>query len=174
MRQAFFITGFNNWGKSTIIADLFNSRKRFLQGYLYSIRGVNFNTQFTVQSQSNDDLWGQNYVNKVTERINRAPDGGQNLFSALCPSLETTNDFVQILTNPPFTTYDRLYVFLIEFKWEHHARLIINNILQSGHQINNVNFIVINADQSLTDDTQRYDAKIGQIRQELNNIFGTP
>lgn len=174
MRQAFFISGFNNWGKSTIISDLFNDRERFLYGYLYSIRGVNFNTQFTVQSQSNDDLWGQNYVNKVTERINAAPDGGQNLFSALCPSMETTNNFVQILTNPPFIDYDKLHVFLIEYKWEHHAKLIIKNILQAGQQISNVNFIVINADQNLTDDTQRYNAKITQIRHELNNIFGTP
>lgn len=174
MRRAFFITGFNNWGKSTIISDLFNNKKRFLYGYLYSISGVNFNAQFTVQSQSNDDLWEQGYIDRINERIRTAPDGGQNLFSALCPTMETTNNFVRILTNPPFTTYDHLYIFLIEFKWEHHARLSINNIQQAGRQIPNVSFIVINDDQSLLDDNDRYIAKMRQIRRELNIIFGTP
>ncbi|MBS1559341.1 MAG: hypothetical protein JST69_11520 [Bacteroidetes bacterium] len=176
MKQAFFITGFNNWGKSTIIFDLFG-KKKFLYGYLYRMNGVNFSDQFTVQSQSNDDLWGQEYVDKVNERIAAAPvapEGGQNLFSALCPSIENTNSFVQILTNPPFTNYDKLHILLIEYKWEHHAKLITKNIIQAGSQIVNANFIIINADQNFNIDGQRRNAKMSQIRSELNNIFGTP
>jgi hypothetical protein len=170
MRQAVFITGFNNWGKSTIIFDLFN-RSRFFNGWTYPINRAPFNTLFTVQTQSNDDLWGQAYVTRVIERIEFATDRGENLFSALCPSMENTNNFVSILSAHPFTTYDRLHIFLIEFKWEHHARLIIDNIRQSGQGIPNVNFIVIEADRDLANDDDRYNAKIAQIRAELNNIF---
>ena len=173
MRQAIFLTGFNNWGKSSLIFELFGNQTRFWHGYTYGIVGVNFTIQFTVQSQSNDDL-GPDYVDKIIERLGGAPDGGDHLFSALCPSLEEGNSFVEILTHDPFTTYDRLHLLLLEFKWEHNARLLINNIVQAGQRIHNAQFHVINADQALTNDDQRWNAKLAQIRGTLNNIFGTP
>lgn len=174
MRQAFFIAGFNNWGKTTIIEDLFNSRRQYRQGWTYRITGVNFNNEFTVETHSNDDYTGQSWVDHVQERIDNSPDNGENLFTALCPSMESHNNFLTLLSQPTFSTYDRLHIFLIEYKWEHHARLIINNIVNTGRNIPNVNFIVINADQNLTTETQRRGAKVSQIRQELNRIFGTP
>jgi hypothetical protein len=172
MKQAVFITGFNNWGKSEIIFSLFGNRRKYYQGWTYPLSEVNFNTEFTVESHSNDDWWGQNWLDHVQERIDNSPDNGQNLFTALCPTLHETNNFIELLTSPLFAKYDKLHIFLIEHKYEHHAKLMIDKIISVGQQIPNVNFIVINADQNLINDDDRKTAKHGQIRQELNNIFG--
>lgn len=174
MRKAVLIAGFNNWGKSTIIFNLFDRRSRFLYGYTYPISGVHFNTLFTVQSQSNDDLWGENFVRRITERINASPDAGENLLSAICPTLDETNNVGQILSEPPFSTYDALYLFLIEYKWEHHAKLLTQPIRNAVAHLPNVHIVVINADQHLTVDHERQAAKMHQIRNELNAIFGIP
>jgi len=171
MRKVVFITGFNNWGKTTIIQDLFNNRTRFYHGWTYPMTGVNFVTQFTVESHSNDDYWGQGWNDLVNTRINNSPDNGQNLITAICPTLHTNNDFRNLLASPPFDTYDQLYLFLIEYKWEHHAKLIIENIRNSGQAVPNINFIVIDADRNFLTDADRFQAKMNQIRQELNNIF---
>lgn len=171
MRQATFITGFNNWGKTTIIQSLFNNRHRYYYGARYTINGVNVNTEFTVESHSNDDYWGYPWIELLEGRINRSPDNGENLFSALCPTLEDENNFVELLSNRIFQTYDRLNIFLIEYKWEHNAKLIIENIEEQGQLISNVNFIRINADENLNLDGERRNAKLQQIQAELQLLF---
>jgi len=168
MKQAVFITGFNNWGKSRLIKHFFG-QTRFHQGEDYSIAGVN--AKFTVGSQSNDDHWGQFWTNKIQERLDNEPLPDLNLFSALCPTMHDNNNFVTLLSNPPFDRYDKLHIFLIEYKWEHHAKLIIDNIVNAGRAVPNVNFIRIDADQSQTTDQTRWDAKTQQIIQELKKIF---
>lgn len=174
MKQAVFITGFNNWGKSEIIFNLFDGQKRFWKGYLYKMTEINFDVPFTVESHSNDDLIGMRWIEALDIKISRnytEADNDQNLITALCASMEENNNFVELLTQPLFAGFDKLHIFLIENKWEHHARLTINNILQKGRSIPNANFITINADQNLTNDTDRRNAKMNQIRQELNRIF---
>ncbi len=171
MRQASFITGFNNWGKTSIIQDLFGGRLRYLQGWKYRISDVNFNTEFTVETHSNDDYSGQNWVDIIQERIDNSDNNGENIFVALCPSLEAGNNFITLLSQPTFANYDRLNIFLIEYKWEHHAKLIIENIINSAKHIQNINFIVINADKNLTNDNDRYNAKIDQIKNILNTLY---
>ncbi|HXA02362.1 MAG TPA: hypothetical protein VNW99_10265 [Cytophagaceae bacterium] len=170
MRKAIFITGFNNWGKTTIINELFN-RNRYDYGWPYRIKGVDFNTEFTVEAHSNYDYPGQGWMDQIMRRIDRSLDNGQNLFTALYPTLDNGNNFTNLLQLSPFSTYDRLYIFLIENKWEHHAKLKINNIIQASQDIPNATFITINADQNLISDQDRRNAKINQIRNELNNIF---
>jgi len=169
MKEAVFICGFNNWGKTEIIQHLFNGRNRFYHYWTYRIIGIN--SDFTVESHSNDDWVGENWRIKVEEKLNHAPAHGHNLFAALCPSMESNNNFVDLLNKPPFLTYDKLHIFLIEFKWEHHAKLIINNIINEGHKIKNANFIVINTDSNQTNDEARWNAKVGQIMKELRIIF---
>mgnify|MGYP000034032272 FL=1 len=167
MKQAVFITGFNNWGKTRIIEHLFR-RRRFHNGWYFAIPGINAN--FTVESHSNDD-WGSAWPVRVQNRINREPISDLNLFTALCPTMDINNNFVNLLSNPPFTAYDKLHIILIEYKWEHHAKLIINNITTAGANIPNVNFITINADQNQLTDQSRWQAKTSQIRQELGILF---
>jgi 2C-methyl-D-erythritol 2,4-cyclodiphosphate synthase len=171
MKQAVFITGFNNWGKSCIIGDLFD-RSHFYHKRTYPIIGVNFETQFTVETHSNDDWWGQKWIDKIFERIGNSPDNGKNLLTALCPTMHENNNFIYLLSKPPFADYDKLHIFLIEYKFEHHAKLMIDNIITVGQHIPNANFIIINADQNFVNDTERRKAKLGQIRKELNKIFG--
>lgn len=143
MRQAFFITGFNNWGKSTIIKDLFSGRSRFYRGVTYPMIGMGTPPEFTVQSQSNDDLGCDGWVDRILEKLDVAPDGGENLLSAMCPSLEHRNNFIDFLTRPPFDSYDKLHIFLLEYKWELHARLMIENIMAAGGAIPNVNLLLL-------------------------------
>jgi hypothetical protein len=170
MKRAVFITGFNNWGKTSIIFELFG-RKKFNYNKTYKIKGVNFSTEFTVESSSNDDLWGTTWVNQVQNRINQSPDNGESIVAALCPTMHDNNNFITLLKSTTFTNYDKLYILLIEYKWEHHAKLMIDNIVQAGKQVPNAHFIWINADQNLIDDADRKDAKIDQIKSELNNLF---
>ena len=97
-RQAFFLTGFNNWGKSILIFKLFN-RNRFYFGHTYPINGLNINTKFTVEYHSNDDFWGESWVDQINQRITHAPDNAKNLITALCPTLHEGNNFVELLSN---------------------------------------------------------------------------
>ena len=80
MKEAVFITGFNNWGKTTIIQELFNNRQRFYNGWSYQIPGVN--SDFTVETHSNDDWWGIDWADKVNERLKREVSPNLNLFTA--------------------------------------------------------------------------------------------
>lgn len=168
MKQEVFITGFNNWGKTTIIEGLFN-QKRFHQGTTYQISGVN--ADFTVESHSNDDWGGARWVKHVLKRINAETKSDLNLLTALCPTIEKNNEFVNLLSNVPFTSYDNLYIFLIEYKWDNHAKLIIENIIGEGNKIPNVNFILIKEDQDQSTANERLNEKINQIKQKLMNIF---
>ena len=169
MRQAFFITGFNNWGKTTIIQELFDN-KSFYQSKTYKISEIN--ADFTVETHSNDDFIGQKWVENIQKRIKKSPDNGENLFTALCPSLESRNNFLTLLTQPTFASYDKLHIFLVEFKWEHNAKLMIDNIITSAsEQLPNANFIRINTSQHLTDNSDKLKDKLLQIRKELNTIF---
>ncbi|MDP3146016.1 MAG: hypothetical protein Q8T03_13455 [Bacteroidota bacterium] len=169
MKQAVFITGFNNWGKTSIIQHLFNGRMNYYQGWTYRINGVN--SDFTVETHSNDDYWGQNWSDQVIKRLNNAPANGQNLFTALCPTMHSNNNFVDLLNSPPFDVYDKKHIFLIEYKWEHHAKLLIDNIKREGSRIANANFITIDADSSFTNDLDRFNAKTNQILSELTKLF---
>ena len=148
---------------------MFDDRIRFFQEWDYRITGVNAN--FTVETHSNDDFWGQSWSDKVQERLDNESKPDLDLFTALCPTMHDNNNFVELLSNAPFTSYHKLHIFLIEYKWEHHAKLIIDNIVNAGSRIPNVNFITINADQNQTTDDARWNAKTAQILQELTRIF---
>lgn len=68
--------------------------------------------------------------------------------------MDENNNFIDLLLSPPFTDYDKLHIFLIEYKFEHHAKLMIDNIITVGQQIPNANFIRINADQNFIEDNE--------------------
>jgi hypothetical protein len=170
MKQAVLITGFNNWGKTWTIEHIFN-RHRFWQYWTYAPANPSLTTRFTVEPHSNDDFHGQDWVNAVQQRIDNSPDGGQNLFSALCPSMEPTNNFINLLSQPTFTNYNIIHLFLLEFKWEHHARLILPDVLSQAATLPNINTIVINADARHTTMANRWTAKINQVMNELSLLF---
>ena len=73
MRRAFLIVGFNNWGKTTLVYDLFGKR-RFLVGYGYRLQ-PDVGRCFTVESHSNDDTGEQRYIDLIEKRVRAAPAG---------------------------------------------------------------------------------------------------
>lgn len=83
MRRAFLIVGFNNWGKTTLVYDLFG-KQRFLVGYGYRLQR-DVGRRFTVESHSNDDTGQQRYIDLIDKRVRKAPADAQDLISVLCP-----------------------------------------------------------------------------------------
>ncbi|MBT1712031.1 hypothetical protein KK062_27570 [Fulvivirgaceae bacterium PWU5] len=175
MKKAVFITGFNNWGKTTIInhVNLFN-RSWYAWGQLQSIPGVN--AHFVVENHSNDDYLGRLWLDRLKQRIwhvNNRPRNSAidwDLFTALCPSIELTNNFIDLLNDPFFDDYEK-HIFLIKYKWEHHAELIIKNILPLLPQIPNTFHYVIDHDALIIDPDDRTIAKTVEIKRILQTIF---
>jgi hypothetical protein len=167
MRRANFIVGFNNWGKSTMIREIF-AQRNFSKNVSYRLADPEITTRFAVQTQSNDDI-GQRFINKLTERLSRTK-GNPDLFAALCPSIETTNDFREILSEPIFASFTEFNFFLLKYKWEHHAELIITNIIANSSRLINANFYTIDADFEHPIN-QRSTAKSQQIFRVLKTIY---
>jgi hypothetical protein len=169
MNQAIFITGLNNWGKTRIIQNLFLGQTRFSYGSPYSIPGIN--AQFTVEPNSNDDYSGNTWVQHIDNRMRAAHPDAQNLFTSLCPSMEEGNHFVDLLRKPVFGDFNVLHLFIIKYKWDHSAKLIIQNIAREVCTLPNVKIIRINADTDETNEELRLQAKLKQINTQLVKIF---
>lgn len=170
MGNAIFITGFSNWGKTTIINSLFNGRMSFYQGKEYEIHDINSTAKFTVDSHSNDDYQGKAWLDIIKNRQFNSPTKGYNLLTALCLSTEYNNNFVELLQDSIFSKYDNLYIFFIKYKYDHLAELLIENILDYGKTLKRVKFIVIDADKELTLKEEREKVRMEQIRIELNKL----
>lgn len=123
MRRAFLMVGFNNWGKTMLIYNLFVNR-RFLIGYGYRLRN-DVGRRFTVESHSNDDFGGERYIAKILERVQAAPQDAQDLISVLCPSREPQNNACDILASHAFQPFDEIHLLLLRYKWDLHAELRI-------------------------------------------------
>lgn len=126
MRKVFLLTGFQNWGKTWLINQLF-SRNRFYKDTLYGFGGQ----QFCVMPQSNDDLGSDGYERAYQERMSAQTKAGNSasyIFSAFCPTKETWNQSDQILKN--LYSNDEIILIPIEYKWCGHAKLQLNEIAQ--------------------------------------------
>lgn len=169
MRQAILITGFSNWGKSTVIYDLFGKKyyKKDKLHYIDALPAIGF----TVETHSNDDYVGENWLWQLDNKIKLSPDKGKNLLSAFCPSLEERNHFPTLLSSPTFKPYSKIHLFLMEYKWEHHAKLLIDNIEASCKGLKNVSIVVINTDKDIADANARTQAKSRKIKEELRRIY---
>src|SRR5258706_3588918 len=166
-KNASFLVGFNNWGKTRSIYDLFG-RSRFYFGRTYNISSVN--ASFTVLSASNDDYSERTFIQKAQERINRSPDKGKNFFGALCPSREPGNDSRRILETAPFNRYE-IHLMMLKYKWDFHAELKIEAIEQYLSGLSNIRFHVVNADSNLQGDSERGSARESQIILQLGAIY---
>lgn len=136
-QKVFLITGFQNWGKSHIIKELFNDREKFYRNKLYSLCGK----KFCVQSQSNDD-WGESgYIDAVNNRIAKLDSSPDYIISAFCPTKEPRNDSRKIIQ----TLYRNadIYLITLEYKWCLHAQLNINELKAFFSNLQNVQIINI-------------------------------
>lgn len=131
---AILVVGFNNWGKTTIINELFN-RSSYYKGKTYSISGVNRN--FVVESHSNDDCVGvTKYINLLNNKYNSISNNNSDLFGALCPTIDNNNkpnhnnnDSTTILNDQFFqSNFSAIYLFYLEYKYDFQAKLMINEI----------------------------------------------
>lgn len=159
MRKAIFLVGFNNWGKSTIIRKLFK-KKSFKKNSIHVLG----NNKFIVHQSSNDDLKGIKYTSSINQILGNF-NSNDDLFTTLCPSMESENNFINILSDNVFNIFDEFHFLLLEYKWEKHAKLIIDNIEQEirSNLKTNVNIITIKDKEE--------NLKLDQIKQEIEKIY---
>lgn len=126
MRKVFLITGFNNWGKTTLLTDIFKV-KAFRKGVLHPFT----NFPFMVLPKSNDDIGKLGYEREYYERLQeiQTATGVPNyIASAFCPTQEKKNYSIDILRN--LYAGDKIEMILLEYKWCDHAKLIVKEIEQ--------------------------------------------
>ncbi len=159
MRKVFLLTGFNNWGKSYLIEELFNGRKRFYHDKLYSYSGF----KFCVQSQSNDDFGQKGYENIIEKRLNRlakAKLDPSHIFTAFCPTKEPRNDSAAIISK--LYSSDEVNIIAIEHKWCLHAKLKIKELQDYYSNLSNVSIHVLSEKN-----VQRKKKKLDDLLQPL-------
>lgn len=137
MRKIFLLTGFSNWGKSTLIKQVFD-RKVFYRKQLYSIPSIK-GVEFCVQPQSNDDWGFLGYKDDIEKRVievAKSYKAPTHIFSAFCPTREE-NNLSENLIRQLFAN-DEVFIIPIETKWCGHAKLDINELTSYYSSLNNV------------------------------------
>jgi hypothetical protein len=131
-KKVFLITGFNNWGKTSIIQKIFD-RKKFGKLEAYELPDSKY--KFVVQQNSNDDLNIAIFTGVVKEKL----EANENLVCAFCPTTKSSNnsnnskDFLVDTLNE----YD-IYILYIVHKWDNHASLNIEEIKKYYDGIPNI------------------------------------
>jgi len=137
-QKVFLITGFQNWGKSFIIKELFNNKERFYKNKLYTLCGK----KFCVQSQSNDDFGENRYINAINSRLKKLSSNPNYIISAFCPTKEPSNDSMRIIQK--LYQNAEIYLITLEYKWCLHAQLNINELTSYYSSLSNLQIININ------------------------------
>ncbi|WP_442764695.1 hypothetical protein [Sulfurospirillum cavolei] len=136
-QKVFLITGFQNWGKTFIIENLFENRQRFYKDGLYELCGK----QFCVQPQSNDDWGSDGYINAIKSRFNALSSSPAYVISAFCPTKEPYNDSLKIIQE--LYQNSKIYLITLEHKWCLHAQLNISELIKYYSSLTNVQIINI-------------------------------
>ncbi len=126
MSKVFLITGFNNWGKTTLLSDLFGV-KAFRKGVPHHYAGY----PFLVIPKSNDDLGKKGYEREYRDRLKKFQKANGKpayIASTFCPTRETWNNSIDILRS--LYGGDQIEMLLLEYKWCGHAKLLISEIEQ--------------------------------------------
>ena len=168
MKRAFLLTGFNNWGKTTLIYEIFH-RSRFYYGSAYEIPGIN--NMFTVDSHSNDDVGEEGFIKAIKERLAASPTNGKDIFCTLCPTRDPHNNSLRILQGKPFSLFDEIHILLLKYKWDFHAELRIKDVQNYLSRVSNASFFVIDAGLNQITDTDRFQARNQQIINYLMQIY---
>ncbi|MFT6435089.1 MAG: hypothetical protein ACJAVI_003140 [Candidatus Azotimanducaceae bacterium] len=143
MSKVYLISGFQNWGKTYSIEELFKGRKRFYNDSLYPFGGYNF----CVQSQSNDDLGQRDFEKKITSRRTQLRNKGlqfTHLMAAFCPTKEPNNDSCEIIKN--LFSNDQVFIIAIEYKWCTHAKLQVEELQNYYSTLRNVSIHTLRGD----------------------------
>jgi hypothetical protein len=159
-KTAILICGFQNWGKSWTIQELFG-QERFYRGKTYQIGDLP-GPEFLVESRSNDDYDFDPYIDAIKDRIAQCPNGGKNILSAFCPTKEDWNPSEKILSGL-YKSY-AVHLICLEYKWDGHAKLLLNEIQQHYSGLKNVEFVRIGS----RDPTTRHQ----DVLREIRKIYG--
>ena len=117
----FLLTGFSDWGKSTLLKLLFGKaqKERFRSG---ATETASTGHNFLVVPQSNDDLGSSRYQRDVIHRVSKCTSVlPPNFISAFCPTREPNNESTVIITN--LYANCKIILMPIEHKWCGHAKL---------------------------------------------------
>lgn len=140
MSKVFLITGFQNWGKTFLIHEMFDGRVRYYYNKLYSYSGYDF----CVQSQSNDDLGKEGFERIMKERLGELGKSGIKpgyICAAFCPTKEQNNLSDEIIKN--LFPEDEVHVIAIENKWCLHGKLQVQHIKDFYADLKNVTVHVL-------------------------------
>lgn len=124
MTKVFLITGFNNWGKTTLLGDVFGT-KVFRKGVAETFA----NLPFLVIPQSNDDLGKRGYEREYRERYQlytSALGAPKYVAAAFCPTKEPRNNSITILHS--LFSGMQIEMLLLEYKWCDQAKLLTSEI----------------------------------------------
>lgn len=168
MRRAFLLTGFNNWGKTRLTYDIFN-KKQFPMESTHAIPSLT--GQFVVESHSNDDYGIKKYIETIEERIEKTKEINADLFCAFCPTREKVNNAIHILSTAVFQSFDEIHVLLLKYKWDLHAELRTDDIINYLTTITTTRFCIVNADICLSCPNERQQAKKQQILSYMNSVY---
>jgi hypothetical protein len=94
-----------------------------------------------------------------------------DLIAAFCPSQEENNDSLRILRSAPFQIFEKIHIFLLQYKWDWHAELRLSDVQSYLSADPRVSFHVIDADTLHTTDPTRLAARNAQIGTELGKLF---
>ena len=121
MKKVFLFTGFNNWGKTTLLGDVFGTAN-FRKGVAESFAGQDF----LVMPQSNGDIGKERFEREFLERLDRykaAMGQPKYVAAAFCPTTEKRNNSIAIL-NALFGGA-KIEMLLLEHKWCGQAKLML-------------------------------------------------
>lgn len=124
MKKVFFLIGFNNWGKSFTIQNIFSYKSFCGKRQSYTIPDENI--RIYVQHQSNDDISLVQILKNIYKAIQNKYD---NILIAFCPTKEPKNQSIEIIHLLKKHNYKIYFIFLL-YKWDGHAKLLVDNILK--------------------------------------------
>jgi hypothetical protein len=102
-------------------------RHAYLRHRTYTSPFVAQDQRFVVQSQSNDDI-DLTLIRDIRERLDLAETEVPDLIAALCPAREERNRMTTVLQDPIFDRFDHFHFYLLEYKWDGQAKLLLDTV----------------------------------------------
>ncbi|HAN37492.1 MAG TPA: hypothetical protein DCQ29_01200 [Chitinophagaceae bacterium] len=168
MRKANFIVGFSNWGKSYLINHLYG-KTIFHNSNLHHLDNSNIKQGFIVHPQSNDDL-GRDYIIQIDKRLKVYKPQRADLFSTICPATEKRYNWLEIIQDKRIDSFKEFNLFLLKYKWDHHAELKIEEVKASLGENENINYYIIDQGERC-ELTARLEVKLQQIIRHPEDIY---
>lgn len=191
MAKAIFITGFSNWGKTSIIYELCRGFINSQIAEVYNLDNIITKNQFIIEAESNDDATGINWINKrIIPKLIRNENSKLHLLTALCPAIvggddnitmtrpkQKENNFVDLLNHQCFDRFDESHIILLKNRWDYHAQLIPENIINyTKTKIINkpTKFHIIDNDTQFSPDNYEsgHNNRLVQVRETISKIKG--